>query len=118
MKERNEEDEEEKGRAEGKEMEKGRKGGGEKAAVRPVSDYIIAPQDLKRGLRRKKNKKTPQSSSFRHKSNYSDLKNPLQTCRITAGTLASTETSRFTTTGSPNPFRYNPETQNDDTESV
>lgn len=31
---------------------KGREeGGGEKAAVRPVSDYIIALQDLKQGLR-------------------------------------------------------------------
>lgn len=38
--------------------QRGRKGGGEKAAVRPVSDYIIALQDLKQGLRRKKKQKT------------------------------------------------------------
>lgn len=87
---RKEEDEEDKERAVGKQMEKGRKGG-EQAAAQPGSDYIIALQDLKQGLRRKN---TPERSSSRHQANDSDLKNTLQACRITAGLLGSDQKDR------------------------
>lgn len=85
---RNEEDEEDQERAAGKQMEKGRKGG-EQAAAQPGSDYIIALQDLKQGLRRKN---TPERSSSRHQANDSDLKNTPQACRITAGLRGSDRT--------------------------
>lgn len=89
---RKEEDEEDKQRAVGK----GRKGG-EQAAAQPGSDYIIALQDLKQGLRRKN---TPERSSSRHQANDSDLKNTLKACRITAGLLGSDGKRQITATGS------------------
>lgn len=41
---------------------------GEKAAVRPVSDYIIAQQDLKQGLRKKQKTASKQKRFHCHRT--------------------------------------------------
>lgn len=55
--------------------ERGRNGegeGGEKAAAQPVSDYIIALQDLKQGLRKGKRLKAATLHTFYHHRTSTD----------------------------------------------
>lgn len=65
-------DYEEKRERRGGESEKGG-GGGEGAAGRPGSDYIIARQDLKQGLR-KKREETPRSCKSKLYSENANMK--------------------------------------------